>query len=109
VDDSGYSQISSVHAVSLPGPPHGGCSYRTLFYYKPDTDSRKWWGANRIRDPGSPHPQRWNIQSWSYLIWVIANALNIPPGTLQWQHEIQRNCTAVYTHCGRMWFNRYTA
>ena len=44
-----------------------------------------------------------------FLIWVLANALNTPPGTLRWQHEIQRNCTAVYTNRVRMWFNRYTA
>ena len=51
------------------------------------------------------HPQTMGIQSWKKSR-VLANALNTPPVTLRWQHEIQRNCTAFFTNRGRMWFNR---
>lgn len=56
VDESGYVQKSSVNAVILKGPPHGGCSDRYLFFIFLDAYTLKVWGANRIRDPGSLTP-----------------------------------------------------
>lgn len=52
------------------------------------------------------HPQTMGFHSWVFLLRFLANALNTPPVTLRWQHEIQRNCTAFFTNRGRMWFNR---
>ncbi len=79
------------------------------FFIFLDADTLKVWGANRIRDPGSLTPSNYGFSTLAFLAWVIANALNTPPVTLRWQHEIQRNCTAVYTNRVRMWFNRYNA
>ena len=109
VDERGYIQRSSVNAMRLRGPPHSDCSNRHFFILYLDADSLKVWGANRIRDPGSLTPSNIGFSILAFLVWVLANALNTPPVTIRWQHEIQRNCTAIYTNRGRMWFNRYTA
>ena len=108
MDDSGYFQISSVNAIRLTGPPRGDCNYRCFFILNL-TLKIESVGSKSIRDPSSPHPQPWVFNLGSLSVWVLVNALNTPPGTLRWQHEIQRNCTAVYTNRVRMWFNRYTA
>ncbi len=110
VDESGKVQNSSVYALTVKGPPGGGCGYRYFFIFTLDADALKVWGSNRIRDPGSLIPSNHGFSILApFSVWVIANALNTPPVTIRWQHEIQRNCTAIYTNRVRMWFNRYTA
>ena len=52
----------------------------------------KVWGANRIRDPGSPHRKRWILGVGNIkILCAAANAISIPPGEYGRKVETQRN------------------
>ena len=79
------------------------------FFYIPDAEDRKC-GERTGLETQVVHTLNDGFSILAdFSVWFLANALNTPPVTIQWQHEIQRNCTAIYTNRVRMWFNRYTA
>ncbi len=52
----------------------------------------KAWGANRIRDPGSPRRKRWMLGvGFNKEFRAAANAVSIPPGEYGRKTKTQRN------------------